>query len=99
MTATTATARVKTEHASKYLQQLCKHWSHKFDVTFDETHGVVPFGQATCTFDAALDALTMRLDAPPDDLARMGEVVAKHLARFAFRETFDIRWVPSPAAE
>ena len=28
-------AQVRTEHASRYLQQLCKHWSHKFAVTFD----------------------------------------------------------------
>ena len=25
---------VTTKHASRYLQQLCKHWSHKFTVEF-----------------------------------------------------------------
>lgn len=27
-------ARIPTASASKYLQQLCKHWSHKFQVEF-----------------------------------------------------------------
>ena len=93
MTTTTSDARVATGHASRYLQQLCKHWSHKFPATaFDASHGVVPFGQATCTFDATPEALHMRLEAAPAEIARMEEVVAKHLERFAFRETLDIKW-------
>lgn len=27
-----STARFATAHAEKYLQQLCKHWSHRFSV-------------------------------------------------------------------
>lgn len=88
----TSDARVATEHASRYLQQLCKHWSHKFEVAFDAAHGVVPFGAATCIFDATSETLHMRLEAPPGEIARMEEVVANHLVRFAFRETLDIRW-------
>ncbi len=91
-----STARVPTEHASRYLQQLCKHWSHKFPATsFDSAHGIVPFPQASCTFDATLDALVVRVEAPADDLARMEKVVAKHLLRFAFREELDISWTPA----
>ena len=85
-------AQIRTEHASRYLQQLCKHWSHKFAVSFDPTHGVVPFPTSRCTFDATPDVLTLRIDAAPDDLARMEGVVAEHLGRFAFREELDIRW-------
>lgn len=94
MTATaTSEARVPTDHASRYLQQLCKHWSHKFPATtFDASHGVVPFGAATCTFDALPHDLLLLIEAAPGDIVRMEEVVADHLARFAFRETLDIRW-------
>ncbi len=28
----TSQARVQTTEASRYLQQLCRHWSHKFKV-------------------------------------------------------------------
>ena len=39
----TATAVVPTASASRYLQQLCKHWSHNMAVEFDETNGRVVF--------------------------------------------------------
>ena len=35
-------AVVPTASASRYLQQLCKHWSHKFAVVFDAQHGHIP---------------------------------------------------------
>ena len=44
--------------------------------------------------DASRLALT--LEAPePADLPRLGEVVADHLRRFAFREDLAIDWLPS----
>ena len=39
----TATAQVPTAHASKYLQQLCKHWQHNLAVAFTADHGTVTF--------------------------------------------------------
>ena len=40
--------RVPTTHASRYLQQLCKHWSHNLAVEFDEApgHGDLPAQRA-----------------------------------------------------
>ena len=55
----------------------------------------VPFGEdRVCTFDAEPDALVMRIDsADPVNLTRLENVVADHLARFAFRGSLgDIRW-------
>lgn len=98
--ASSSEARVPTEHASRYLQQLCKHWSHKFPATtFDAAHGVVPFDAATCTFDAAPDALVLRIEAAADNLERMEGVVARHLERFAFRETLAFDWKRSSASQ
>jgi hypothetical protein len=84
---TTTTARVPTASASRYLQQLCKHWSHKFEVSFDAEAGqiMLPFG--TTDLRAGEDALdiivTLNDDADP---ARAQQVIADHLNRFAFRE-------------
>lgn len=93
---TTSKAIVPTANASRYLQQLCKHWSHKFEVTFDETHGTIPLPLGTCTLDAGPEALTVTCTvAEGGDIARMQQVVADHLDRFAFREAplpFD--WQP-----
>jgi hypothetical protein len=84
----TATATVPTTHASRYLQQLCKHWSHKLTVEFDATHGTIRFPSgAVTTLDATPDALTVAISASDvETLAQMKRVVAEHLDRFAFRE-------------
>ena len=37
--------RVPTASASRYLQQLCKHWSHKFTVEFTPEQGRIPFAE------------------------------------------------------
>ncbi|BBE33962.1 DUF2218 domain-containing protein [Sphingosinicella microcystinivorans] len=91
----TATAAVPTANGSRYMQQLCKHWSHKFEVTFDAAQGRVTFPEATVIMTAEPEALAVVLDA--DDagvLERMKDVVASHLDRFAFREApLTFRWL------
>ena len=91
----TSQARVPTAEASRYLKQLCRHWSHKFPVETTDAHGTVPFGDdRICTFEAESDALLMRVVTPdPAALTRLENVVADHLLRFAFRENLgEIRW-------
>jgi hypothetical protein len=102
-----ATAHVPTASASKYLQQLCKHWQHNLAVEFTAAHGTVVFpkdargadwpGDALVTFDAGADALAVRIDASAEgQLDALKGAVARHLDRFAFREAplvFD--WQPA----
>lgn len=91
----TSQARVPTAEASRYLKQLCRHWSHKFPVETSADHGVVPFGEdRVCTFEASEDALLMKVATPdPATLTRLENVVSDHLMRFAFREHLgDITW-------
>ncbi|RYD64804.1 MAG: DUF2218 domain-containing protein [Sphingomonadales bacterium] len=99
MTIATAstTALVPTENASRYLQQLCKHWSHNLQVEFTPENGTVIFpkdargadhpGDAVVTFNVAETGLEVRIDASStDQLAGLQGAVARHLDRFAFRE-------------
>ena len=97
MSAPNAVAVVQTASASRYLQQLCKHWQHNLAVDFTPDHGTVVFpkdargaafpGDGLVTFDAASDALTVRIDATSDaQLDGLKGAVARHLDRFAFRE-------------
>lgn len=97
MSAATATARVPTASASRYLQQLCKHWQHNLEVSFTPEHGTVVFprdargaewaGDGLVTFDAEADALSVRIDASEaGQLEGLKGAVARHLDRFAFRE-------------
>ena len=87
-------AAVATEQGSRYLQQLCKHWSHRFQVEFDPAQGVVNLNGAVCRFQAAPHQLVMTLEGA-DDLERMSGVVTEHLKRFAFREELAVTWMPA----
>ncbi len=89
-------AVVPTASASRYLQQLCKHWGHKFEVTFDAYAGriALPFGPLEMTATDESLELVCRIESD-GDLERMQLVVAEHVNRFAHREgelVFD--WQP-----
>ena len=96
-TTATGTARVPTAHASRYLQQLCKHWQHHLEVEFTPEHGTIVFPRegrsgtwpddGRATFDAHEDTLEIRIDgAVPEQVTALQEVIERHLDRFAFRE-------------
>ena len=82
-----AIASVPTTSGSKYLQQLCKHWSHKLTVDFDAAKGTVTFPNALATMEAQPEALLVTIEAQDaETVERMKGVVSSHLDRFAFRE-------------
>ncbi len=86
--------RVATAHGSPYLQQLCKHWSHKFTVDFTGERGMIDFGEGrSCALMADAEMLTLRATVPEEgDVERFEGVIAEHLKRFAFREELSIVW-------
>lgn len=92
-----ATASVPTANGSKYLQQLCKHWSHNLTVEFTPERGTVTFprnargadwpGDAVLTFVAETDTLLLNLEtSTAEQRDALKGVVESHLDRFAFRE-------------
>ena len=91
----TMTATVPTANASRYLQQLCKHWSHKFEVSFDAAQGLIQLPGATLALRAGDAALALDLSNADDaDLTRLCGVVEDHVRRFAFREDLAFAWTP-----
>lgn len=89
-------AEVPTAHASRYLQQLCKHFAHKRPVSFDETAGHINFTIGDCRLSAAGETLVLRCEAPDrEQLAQLEDVVVRHLVRFAFREELRLDWRPA----
>lgn len=98
-----AIAAVPTAHASKYLQQVCKHWEHNLAVTYDAQHGTVTFprdargaawaGDALVTFTAQAGALECRIAASePGQRDGLKGAVERHIDRFAFREALAWAW-------
>jgi hypothetical protein len=89
-------ARVPTAHASRYLQQLCKHWGHRYPVSYDAQRGTIDFSAARCSFEAEPAVLVLTIEsADPAVLPGTAEIVEKHLKRFAFRESLVIDWSPA----
>lgn len=84
---------VVTVHASRYLQQLCKHWSHRFPTESGAGTGriLLPLGETRLCADAE----TLTIDLVADDavkLAGLRDVVMRHVERFAFRESLRFDW-------
>lgn len=93
-----STATFESEKASRYLQQLCKHFGHKAEVSFDERQGRVALPMGTCDLEAADGSLVMRVSADStQDIARLEQVVGSHLERFAFREEPKLAWTRETA--
>jgi uncharacterized protein len=88
-------ARVPTNVPRRYLAQLCKHFGHKLTVNFDDTCGAIEFANGRCELAAEADtsSLIMRIMAADEpDLARLQDIIARHLERFAFREKPEVSW-------
>lgn len=86
----TQTGRFATENASRYLQQLCKHFAHKVTVDYDESQGTaaLPPGPARLiASDVELQAEISAADEAGLEKARF--IIEDHLQRFAFREGFE----------
>jgi hypothetical protein len=87
MSMPTARASVPTANAAKYVQQLCKHWSHRLEVDLSDEKGVVKFPAGVATLKASPDALQVAIEGEAsEEVERLKGVVATHLDRFAFRE-------------
>lgn len=86
--------RVPTQAASRYLQQLSKHWSHKFDVSYTETTSTIPFAEdRKAELVAEPDHLLIKLTVVDESSRdRMQKVIEDHLNRFAFKETLAYDW-------
>ncbi|MDF0602006.1 DUF2218 domain-containing protein [Psychromarinibacter sp. C21-152] len=78
-----------TAKASRYLQQLCKHFAHKRDVTYDAQSGEVALPVGPARMQATESELVVEVQADDDEsLARARTIIDSHLERFAFREEF-----------
>lgn len=90
-----AHADVPTLNARRYMTQLCKHWGHKFPVEFSEEDGRIELTAGTCVMHAGAEALSIDVEAADEPaVRRLGDVVANHVARFAFREELHFDWKP-----
>jgi catechol 2,3-dioxygenase len=89
-------ADVVTDRPTPYLKQLCKHFRHKLDVTFDDETGTIPFAFGRCELRAGDGVLHLEaIAATPAELERVENVAGSHLVRFGRRHELTVEWSPS----
>ncbi len=94
-----AEAQVKSQQASRYLVQLCKHFAHKTPTDYDPSRGRVDFQPGLCLMHAVGDQLSLRCEAHSEPvLQRVKGIVEVHLVRFARGETLTVTWTDGTPA-
>lgn len=85
--------QIDTANPSRLIRRLCKHWSHKFEVDFDDQQGNIALGVGKCLLKAGEGTLNAEVEAGDEEqLQRLETVVADHLQRMASDETFSFDW-------
>ncbi|ANF27160.1 DUF2218 domain-containing protein [Stutzerimonas stutzeri] len=88
-----STVQIQTSDPSRLIRRLCKHWSHKFEVNFDDHQGHIVLGATQCWLTAGDNSLMAKLQTQDEELlTRMETVVADHLERMSAGETFSFAW-------
>jgi uncharacterized protein len=83
----TATATFRTPNASRYIQQLCKHFAVKVSAEWTETAGRADLPGGSLTLRAADGKLRIAIEGTePKGVVQARYVLEDHLVRFAFRE-------------
>lgn len=95
-----STARYPTPNASKYVQQLARHFSHKIEVRSDEDSADFTVQAGSVRLAAEDGAFVARVEAEDaKGLIDTRYVIDKHLVIFAFREGFTgLEWQMANAA-
>ena len=87
------TADVRTDHAVAYMRRLCRHFSHKIAVSFDDEKGHIEFPFGTCEIQTSPTHMNFVIDVPDaQQLGRAEDVVARHLERMANKDDPVIEW-------
>ena len=88
-----STADVATDKPVPYMRQLCKHFGHKVDASFDEDSGYIQFDFGRCELHADEGKLTLSVSAADEEShERMERVIGSHLERFGRRDELVVTW-------
>jgi uncharacterized protein len=76
-----------TQDGARVMRRLCRHWSHKFPVRFDDAAGEIQINEVQLAMRVAADRLQVALENPAGEIPqRLPGVVADHLIRMAGTE-------------
>ena len=87
-------ARVATARPAPYMKQLCRHFGHRVEVSFDDERGEIHMATGVCRL-AVTAAGELTLTATADDaesLEALSRVIGGHLERFGSRDELVVKW-------
>jgi hypothetical protein len=88
-----STAIVVTDAPARYAKQLLKHLSVKPTIDLIAENHQLVFEYGTATVRPEGDGLLLRAEADdPESLARLEDVLARHLVRFGRRNELTVSW-------
>ena len=94
MTLLSARADVPTEAPERYAKQLVSHLGRRVEWTTDGDTSTARFGDGTGRVVVGDGVLTLLAEAPDDEgLARVQDVLGRHLERFGQRNELVVSWV------
>jgi uncharacterized protein len=86
-------AQVRTDKPVPYMRQLCKHFGHKVDASFDDDSGYIQFEFGRCELRTADGTLSLEVSAADaESHERMERVIGSHLERFGRRDELSVAW-------
>jgi hypothetical protein len=87
-------ALVVTDRPARYGKQLVAHLSRHSAGHWSDSdqRGWIEFANGRAELSCGSDGLHLAIQANPDDLARLEDVVGRHLLRFGTRDQLHVRW-------
>jgi uncharacterized protein len=90
-------AHVATAKPAPYMKQLCRHFGHRVEVSFDDEQGEIHLASGVCRL-AVTSTEELTLTATADDaesLETLSHVIGGHLERFGSRDELVVAWTPA----
>lgn len=94
----TSTATVQTDRPARYGKQLVSHMSRRGPGQWDEAQrtGTLDLTGGRLELETTDEALVLRLAVPAGgDVARLEDVIGRHLVRFGSRDELVVAWLRS----
>jgi hypothetical protein len=93
MTTINSRAEVATDKPVPYMRQLCKHFGHKNEASFDDDTGQIQFEYGRCELRAVDGQLELTVSAADaESHERTERVIGSHLERFGKRDGLSVSW-------
>ncbi|MFE7740795.1 DUF2218 domain-containing protein [Nocardia sp. NPDC057455] len=90
---------VRTDRPERYGKQLVAHLGRRNggEWSAQSSSGWIDLDTGRATVTAHEGELHLRIEAAPEDLARLEDVLARHLVRFGERDQLSVTWRRDPA--